>query len=113
MGALTCVLSMFRLADLVAALVVIRIMMQFVLQAIGVMIFRHTQPEHEHPFRMWLYPIPALLALAGFLYILISRKNFEREVIFAAVLVVIGTAAYLLRARGRGEWPFAASELAR
>jgi len=113
MGALTCALSMFRLADLVAALVVIRIMMQFVLQAVGVMIFRNTQPEHERPFRMWLYPIPALLALAGFLYILISRKNFEREVIFATVLVVIGTAAYLLRARGRGEWPFAASELAR
>ena len=113
MGALTCVLSMFRLADLVSALVIIRIMMQFVLQAIGVMIFRRTQPEHERPFRMWLYPIPALLALAGFLYILISRKNFEREVMFAAVLVIIGTAAYLLRARGRREWPFESVPAAR
>jgi len=107
MGALTCVLCVFRLADLVAALVIIRIMMQFVLQAVGVMIFRRLQPDRERPFRMWLYPIPALLALAGFVYILFSRKNFEREVLLATVLIVVGTAAYMLRARSRGEWPFA------
>jgi basic amino acid/polyamine antiporter, APA family len=113
MGALTCVLCMFRLADLVAALVVIRIMMQFILQALGVMIFRRTDPSHERPFRMWLYPVPALLALAGFVYILISRKNFEREVILASVLILVGTGVYLVRARSRGEWPFLAHAPAR
>jgi amino acid transporter len=106
MGALTCVLCIFRLADLVAALVVIRLMMQFVLQALGVMIFRTQQPQRERPFRMWLYPIPALLALAGFVYILISRQNFQREVLLAVALIVIGTTVYLLRARVRREWPF-------
>lgn len=106
MGALTCVLCIFRLADLVAALVVIRIMMQFVLQAIGVIIFRKRDPDHERPFRMWLYPLPALLALIGFVYILFSRRNFEREVILATILIVAGTVAYLLRARARREWPF-------
>jgi len=107
LGALTCVLCIFRLADLVAALVVIRIMMQFVLQAIGVVIFRRRQPMRERPFRMWLYPLPALLALGGFVYILISRVNFERELMLATVLILVGTAAYLIRARKREEWPFA------
>ena len=106
MGALTCVLCIFKLADLVAALVVIRIMMQFILQAVGVMIFRKRKPAHERPFRMWLYPLPALLALGGFVYILLSRKNFEREVILATLLILVGTAAYLIRARNRREWPF-------
>ena len=109
MGALTCALCVFRLADLVAALVVIRIMMQFILQAIGVMIFRRRDPTHERPFRMWLYPTPALLALAGFIYILLARKNFEREVILAIALIVLGTVAYLIRARNRREWPFVES----
>ena len=109
MGALTCALCVFRLADLVAALVVIRIMMQFILQAIGVMIFRRRDPTHERPFRMWLYPTPALLALAGFIYILLARKNFEREVILAIALIVLGTMAYLIRARNRREWPFVES----
>ena len=113
MGVLTCLLCMFRLADLVAALVVIRIMMQFILQAIGVMVFRKREPAHERPFRMWLYPLPALLALAGFVYILFSRKNFEREVILATVLIVVGTAAYLIRAHRRREWPFALNSIAR
>ncbi|HVH85207.1 MAG TPA: APC family permease [Terriglobales bacterium] len=107
MGSLTCVLCMFRLADLVAALVIIRIIMQFLLQAVGVMIFRKLQPDRERPFRMWLYPFPALLAIAGFVYILISRKNFQREVLVAIVLIVVGTAAYLVRARKHNEWPFA------
>jgi amino acid transporter len=108
MGALTCALCVFRLADLVAALVVIRIMMQFILQAVGVMIFRTRCPDIERPFRMWLYPLPALLALAGFVYILISRQNFQREVLLASVLIVVGTAAYLVRAKIRDEWPFIA-----
>ena len=106
MGGLTCVLCVFRLSDLVAALVVIRIMMQFILQTVGVMILRARRPELERPFRMWLYPLPALLAFAGFVYILLSRRNFEREVIFAMLLIVGGTAAYLLRAKTRDEWPF-------
>jgi len=109
MGGLTCVLCIFRLVDLVAALVVIRIIMQFILQAVGVMIFRRKRPDIERPFRMWLYPLPALLAIAGFTYILISRRNFEREVFLAAILIVVGTAAYMIRARSRGEWPFIAS----
>jgi amino acid transporter len=112
MGGLTCVLCIFRLADLVAALVVIRLMMQFLLQAVGVMIFRVRQPQRERPFRMWLYPIPALLALTGFVYILISRQNFQREVLLAVALIVIGTVVYLLRARVRREWPFVPVALA-
>ena len=113
MGALTCVLCMFRLADLVAALVVIRIMMQFILQALGVMIFRGRDPSHERPFRMWLYPLPALLALAGFVYILLMRENFERQVILAVILIILGTLAYLMRARTRREWPLLPNSSAR
>jgi hypothetical protein len=55
---------------------------------------------------MWLYPIPALLAIGGFLHILVMRKNFLREVVFAAVILITGLALYLLRARHNREWPF-------
>ena len=59
------------------------------------------------PFRMWFYPLPALLAAVGFSYILWFRPNAVKEVRYAAVIVVIGLAIYLVRAwRGR-EWPFA------
>ena len=100
---LFCVL---QLVDLVAALVVIRILLQFLLQQVGVMVLRHTQPEMERPFRIWLYPLPPVVAILGFLYILFSRPHFARELVFAGVVVLTGTATYLVRARGRVEWPF-------
>ena len=93
---LFCFLS---LGQVIAALVVLRIVVQFLLQHIGVMLLRRTQPGLRRPFRMWLYPLPPLLALAGFTYILLGRPNFQRELVLAAVVVALGAAAYLLRER--------------
>lgn len=102
-GVLFC---FFPLADVISALVVIRILLQFLLQAIGVIVLRIRRPDMPRPFRMWLYPVPALLAIAGFTYILIMRKNFLREVVYAAVILVTGVILYMIRARHNREWPF-------
>jgi APA family basic amino acid/polyamine antiporter len=105
---LFCVL---QLADLVAALVVIRILLQFLLQQVGVMVLRRTQPDMPRPFRIWFYPLPPLVAIIGFLYILFSRPNFSREIFFAVVVVLSGSATYAVRAYRRREWPFSVSPL--
>ncbi len=68
-------LLLLRLAEVIAALVVIRIVLQYLLQQVGVMVLRVKQPEMPRPFRIWLYPLPPLLALAGFLFILFSRPQ--------------------------------------
>ena len=109
--ALGCVAVPFcflSLADVIAALVVIRILLQFLVQAIGSIVLRVQRPELPRPFRMWLYPLPALLASAGFLFILVSRENFLREIRYAAVILAAGLTIYLVRAWRSGEWPFAA-----
>jgi basic amino acid/polyamine antiporter, APA family len=63
------------------------------------------------PFRMWLYPLPALMASAGFIFVLFNRVNALKEVRYAAVILLTGILIYMLRAwRGR-EWPFAEAEL--
>ena len=98
---------MLQLADLVAALVVIRILLQFLLQQVGVMVLRRTQPDMVRPFRIWFYPWPPIVAIVGFLYILFSRPHFTRELFFAMVVVLTGTTTYMIRARRRREWPFA------
>ena len=104
-AALFCFL---RLADLIASLIVIRIVLQFLVQSIGVIILRVRQPELPRPFRMWLYPLPALIAAASFVFILVSRRNFLREVRYAGVILVVGLAIYMVRSWRRGEWPFPA-----
>jgi amino acid transporter len=106
MGGIATLFCFFRLADVIAALVVIRILVQFLAQIVGVIVLRVRRPDLPRPFRMWLYPLPALIALGGFVYVLIERKNFVKEIRYAAVLVVAGLIIYFVRARMRGEWPF-------
>ena len=102
-AALFCFL---RLADLIAALVVIRIILQYLVQSIGVIVLRIRRPELPRPFRMWLYPVPALLAAASFIFMLFSRKAALREIRYAVVILVVGIAIYMARAWRRKEWPF-------
>jgi amino acid transporter len=64
--------------------------MQFGLQAAGLLWLRASRPEVRRPFRMWLYPLPALLALAGFALVLADKAALlARAGLFAAVLLAI------------------------
>ena len=112
--ALTGVAALFcflRLADLIASLVVIRIVLQYLVQAVGLIVLRIRQPELPRPFRMWLYPVPAVVASLGFVYMLLSRKDALREIRYAAVILVAGIVIYLMRSWRRGEWPFRTASL--
>ncbi len=106
LGAVAAVFCFFNLSEVIAALVAIRILLQYVLQQVGVIVLRVHRPEMQRPFRMWLYPLPPLAALTGFLFIVFSRADASREMIYAAVVAASGSALYLLRARRRREWPF-------
>src|SRR5947209_3640460 len=106
MGGTAAAFCFLRLADVIAALVVIRILVQFIAQIVGVMILRRRRPEMPRTFKMWLYPAPALAALCGFTYVLLMRPNFQQEVLYAAMLIALGLFIYLVRARARDEWPF-------
>jgi basic amino acid/polyamine antiporter, APA family len=112
LGGVAMLFCFLRLADVIAALVVIRILLQFIVQAVGLIVLRVRQPDLPRPFRMWLYPLPALLAIAGFIFILVARKNFLREIRYAVVILVVGLAIYFVRSWRRGEWPFARSGVA-
>jgi basic amino acid/polyamine antiporter, APA family len=107
LGVVAAAFCFLQLKDAIAALVVIRIVVQFIVQAAGVIVLRVRQPDLPRPFRMWLYPLPALIAIVGFLFILFNRENALREVRYAVVILVAGIMIYMIRAwRGR-EWPFA------
>jgi amino acid transporter len=106
LGLVAAVFCLFRLADLIAALVVIRIMIQFLVQILGLLLLRARRPDFPRPFRMYLYPVPAILAMAGFLYILFMRPGFMKEIRYALVIIVVGLLIYVIRSWRRGEWPF-------
>lgn len=107
LGAISIFLCLFRLADLIAALIVTRIIFQFLLQAIGLITFRKRLGGEPNPFQMPFYPVPALIAIAGFLFVLLQGTNLSKEIEFATALLLTGLAIYLGRAMVRREWPFA------
>src|SRR5438874_5285149 len=109
LGGVAVVFCFFALADVIAALVVIRILLQFLVQAIGVIVLRIRRPDLPRPFRMWLYPLPALIASFGFVFILISRKDFVKEIRYAAVILIAGLLIYFIRAWRNRDWPFGES----
>lgn len=106
LGVVAAAFCFLRLRDAIAALVVIRLILQFLVQAVGLIVLRIRRPELPRPFRMWLYPLPAIVASAGFLYILFGRPNWEKEVRYAAIILLTGILIYLIRAWKHSEWPF-------
>jgi basic amino acid/polyamine antiporter, APA family len=106
LGVVAAAFCFLRLKDAIAALVVIRLILQFLVQAVGLIVFRVTRPKVPRPFRMWLYPVPALLAIAGFLFILFNRRDWQQEVRYAFIILLAGLTIYLVRAWRTRQWPF-------
>jgi amino acid transporter len=87
----------FSLKEVIAALVVVRIVMQFSLQHVGVMLLRKRRPEMKRPFRMWLYPLPPIVALTGFAYIVFVRRGSAKDLMIAGAVALAGTLAFVVR----------------
>jgi amino acid transporter len=109
-GAFFC---FFSLAQVITMLVITRILLQFSLQQIGVILLRIRRPDLPRPFRIPLYPLPPLVAMAGFAFILFDPRRAHAkggsglfELYGAVAIAVSGTAIYLFRAYRLRQWPF-------
>lgn len=75
-GVLTAAFCFLDLGTIISAAVCVRIGVQFIGQIVGLHLLRTTRPDVKLPFRMWLYPLPSLIALAGWLYVLATAERF-------------------------------------
>jgi amino acid transporter len=97
-----CWLSLERL---LSSLMIIQIVFQFIPQIFAVFAIRRYRKEIHRPFGMWFYPVPALIALVGWIYVAAApeqRTNLDT----AAIFLILGVGAYTLRARIKKSWPF-------
>jgi amino acid transporter len=103
-GGLMLFWTFFELETVIKALIVTRILEQFVAQIVGLMLLRHYRPDLYRPYKMVLYPLPCLLALAGWLYV-----YFASGWLYIALglgTLATGVIAFLVWSRGTGAWPF-------
>lgn len=108
-GFLVILACFFDLVQIITALMMARILSMFVAQIIGLLVYRRYRPDAPRPFRMWLYPLPALFALVGWLGVFVTPGLQPRGWIFllyAFGTIGMGFAAYFVLAWRKREWPF-------
>jgi amino acid transporter len=95
---------LFKLSDVIKAILAMRLLVQFIGQAVGVMILRRRWPASRLPYKMPLYPLPAVITILGWAALFVATgRNFA----LGGVLVILaGVTVYMIQARVRGEWPF-------
>lgn len=92
------------LGQVIRAILAMRCLVQFVGQAIGLMLLHRRWKADQWPFRMWIYPVPVVLAIAGWLAIFVSTGR--TPMIASLVAAAVGAGVYFLRAWYLSQWPF-------
>jgi amino acid transporter len=93
-GAVAMPFCFFSLGQLVSWLIQVQILLQFVWQCAAVMLLRRYRPDIPKPFRMWLYPLPALISLAMWLYIFVSAP--VAGIVFSVAFLATAVGAYFI-----------------
>jgi len=104
MGLITAIGSFFTLTTVISVLLAVFVIIQAIAQILVLTVLRRRQPGLRRPYRQWLYPVPSLVALAGWTYVYISAG--PTPIIFSIVVLAAGIAAFLVWARIEREWPF-------
>ena len=104
MGAITAIGSFFSLTTVIQVLLAVFVIVQAIAQIVALTVLRARQPDLPRPYRQWLYPVPSLVALAGWSYVYTSSG--DTPIIFSLVILAAGATAFLLWARAERQWPF-------
>ena len=104
LGAISIVAGFFSLGTVIDALIVTRIVVQFMGQVVGLMVLRRRAPDLPRPYRMWLYPMPALVALLGWIFVFLTTQ--PQVIGFGLGVLLLGCVAFLLWSWRTDRWPF-------
>ena len=108
LGILSIIAGFFSLGTVIDALIVTRILVQFIGQIVGLILLRKSAPDMPRPYRMWLYPIPALVALLGWIFVFATTQL--NVILFGIAVLGLGVLAFLLWSWNTKRWPFGMAE---
>ena len=109
LGAVAFVFSLlFKLSEVITAILAMRILIQFVGQAIGLLLLHKRKNESFFKWKMPLYPLPVILAII--LWLLIFYSTEIKMMLLAGAIILAGVAAYLIKSFNKKEFPFGIKE---
>jgi amino acid transporter len=96
-----------KLKTAIAGILAMRLVVQFIGQAVGVILLRRRWGTERLPFKMWLYPVPAVLTMIGWAW-LFWQTGATRK--WGLAQIGLGALVFLIRAREMRQWPFGSSQ---
>jgi hypothetical protein len=96
--------SFFPLGVVIDALITMRILVQFIGQIGALTLLRRQQREPPGTYRMWLYPLPSLVALAGWIFVFVTTD--VKVILFGLVLLLAGVVVFAIWSWRVKQWPF-------
>jgi amino acid transporter len=84
---------LFKMAEVISAILAMRIVVQFMAQGVGVSLLRKKFGTKELPFKMWLFPLPVIISIAIWIFLFISTGWFA---LWGSLIAVIGVIVYFI-----------------
>jgi fructoselysine transporter len=88
---------LFKMADVIRAILAMRILVQFIGGAVGIMLLRKKLGLENIPFKMWLYPLPAISAIV--LWASIMASTGWGFALSGLGMTVLGVVVYFVRGK--------------
>ena len=105
LGGLAFIFSLtLKLKTAIAAILAMRLLVQFIGQAVGVMLLRKRWGSERLPFKMWLYPAPAVLTTLAWAWLFWHTGPVRK---WGLLEIALGVVAFLVWTREMRQWPFA------
>jgi amino acid transporter len=92
-----------QLETAIAGILAMRLIVQFIGQAVGVMLLHKRWGSERLPFKMWLYPLPAVLTMMGWAWLFWQTGPARK---YGLMEIALGVTAYMVWARVKNFWPF-------
>jgi fructoselysine transporter len=105
LGAISFILAVWLdLETTIAGILAVRLIVQFIGQAVGVMLLRRRLGSEKLPFKMWLYPVPAVLTMFGWAWLFWQTGSVRK---WGLLEIALGVIAFLIWTKEMKQWPFA------
>jgi basic amino acid/polyamine antiporter, APA family len=104
LGAVSIGAAFFKLDQVISALITTRILVQFLGQVFAIPLLRKKFPDSARPFKMWLYPLPAVIAFFGWAFVFTTSGWGYVGV--GVLTLAVGVVIFLIRAKLSATWPF-------
>lgn len=109
MGVVTAIGTFFDLTEVINMLLAATIIVQSVAQIAALVVLRRRQPGLARPYKQWLYPVPCVVALLGWIYVYVSASG--ASLILSGLWILAGIVVFAIWARANRAWPYAPVEI--